>query len=101
LCSAPKGEALYLFDEPTTGLHPLDVANLLRVLGNLVERGHSVIVIEHHLEVIKCADHVLDLGPEGGARGGRRVVAGTPEEIAACGDSATGEVLRSMTRSRK
>jgi len=90
------GRTLYILDEPTTGLHFDDVRNLLHVLGRLVDAGNSVIVIEHNLEVIKSADHVIDLGPEAGALGGRVVAAGTPEEVAACAESHTGVFLRPL-----
>ncbi|MBN2200159.1 MAG: excinuclease ABC subunit UvrA [Candidatus Aminicenantes bacterium] len=85
---------LYLFDEPTVGLHPDDVAVLLRAFERLVGEGHSICVIEHNLDVIKCADWVIDLGPEGGERGGRVVAAGTPEEVAAAPESITGRYLK-------
>jgi excinuclease ABC subunit A len=85
---------LFLLDEPTTGMHLDDVRILVQVLMDLVEEGHSVVVIEHHLDVIKCADHVIDLGPEGGDAGGRLVVQGTPEEIATHPESHTGRYLR-------
>ncbi len=87
------GKTVYLLDEPTTGLHFADVEKLLEVLHRLVEGGNTVIVIEHNLDVIKTADWIIDLGPEGGARGGRVVVAGTPEKVAATRGSATGEYL--------
>jgi excinuclease ABC subunit A len=90
------GRTLYILDEPTTGLHFDDVRNLLHVLGRLVDAGNSVIVIEHNLEVIKSADHVIDLGPEAGSLGGRVVAAGTPEEVAACAESHTGLFLRPL-----
>jgi len=86
---------LFIFDEPTTGLHFHDIQCLLSSLGQLIERGHSVLVIEHNLEVVKCADYVIDLGPEGGDAGGRLVCAGTPEEVAACDASITGQWLKS------
>jgi excinuclease ABC subunit A len=92
---------LYILDEPTTGLHLADIQRLMDCLQRLVEAGHSVLVIEHHLDVIKCADWVLDLGPEGGHQGGRLVVAGTPEEVAACERSHTGRALRAHLRSSK
>jgi len=85
---------LYLFDEPTIGLHPDDVAVLLRCFQRLVEEGHTVVVIEHNLDVIKCADHIIDLGPEGGARGGEIVAQGTPEQVARAKKSITGRFLR-------
>jgi excinuclease ABC subunit A len=85
---------VYLLDEPTTGLHLADVERLLQSLNRIVDAGHTVIVIEHHLDVIKSADHVIDLGPEGGHAGGRVVVTGTPEDVAACNASYTGTFLR-------
>jgi excinuclease ABC subunit A len=85
---------LYILDEPTTGLHLADIQRLLDSLQRLVEAGHSVLVIEHHLDVIKCADWILDLGPEGGHQGGQLIVAGTPEKVAACEKSHTGRALR-------
>ncbi len=84
---------LYILDEPTTGLHLADIQRLLGCLQRLVSAGHSVVVIEHHLDVIKCADWILDLGPEGGHEGGRLVVAGTPETVVACRESHTGRAL--------
>ncbi|HEU4429332.1 MAG TPA: excinuclease ABC subunit UvrA, partial [Myxococcota bacterium] len=87
------GKTLYLLDEPTTGLHFADVERLLDVLQRLVERGNTVLVIEHHPDVIRAADYVVDLGPESGAGGGRIVVAGTPEEVARCAESHTGRAL--------
>jgi excinuclease ABC subunit A len=85
---------LYILDEPTTGLHLADVERLLECLNRLVDAGHTVLVIEHHLDVIKTADHVIDLGPEGGHAGGEVVVTGTPEEVAACKASHTGRFLK-------
>ena len=85
---------VYILDEPTTGLHLADVERLLECLNRLVDAGHTVLVIEHHLDVIKTADHVIDLGPEGGHAGGEVVAAGTPEEIAACRVSHTGRFLK-------
>jgi excinuclease ABC subunit A len=90
------GRTLYVLDEPTTGLHFDDVRKLLEVLSRLVDRGNTVIVIEHHLDVIKSADWVIDLGPEGGAAGGQIVAAGTPEDIAAIEDNHTGRALRAV-----
>src|SRR4030095_16678070 len=87
---------LLIFDEPTTGLHFDDVAILVRVLDQLVERGHSVLVIEHNLEVIKCADYVIDLGPEAGNDGGEVVAKGTPEEVARVRESHTGRFLKQL-----
>jgi excinuclease ABC subunit A len=94
------GRTLYLLDEPTTGLHFADVAKLLDVLNRLVDRGNTVVVIEHHLDVIKTADHVIDLGPEGGELGGEIVAAGTPEEVAGNPASHTGKALAPLLRGR-
>jgi excinuclease ABC subunit A len=94
LCKRSTGRTLYLLDEPTTGLHFDDVGKLLRLLLRLVERGNTVVDIEHNLDVIKTADHVIDLGPEGGEAGGRVLAAGTPEEVAAVAASSTGSYLR-------
>ncbi len=85
---------LFVFDEPTTGLHFHDIHKLMDALNALIERGHSVIIIEHNMDVIKCADHVIDLGPEGGKNGGTIVFEGTPEELAACPGSYTGRYLQ-------
>ena len=85
---------LYILDEPTTGLHIADVQKLLDSLNRLVDSGHTVLVIEHHLDVIKTADHVIDLGPEGGHKGGEVLAHGTPEEVAAVKASFTGQFLR-------
>ena len=98
LSKIATGRTLYLLDEPTTGLHFEDVRLLLGVLGRLVERGNTVLVIEHNLEVIKCADWIIDLGPEGGDEGGTVVVAGTPEQVAACASSHTGKYLKPLLR---
>ncbi|RMG68920.1 MAG: excinuclease ABC subunit A, partial [Bacteroidetes bacterium] len=87
------GNTLYILDEPTTGLHFQDIEMLLGVLNQLVDRGNTVLVIEHNLDVIKVADHVIDLGPEGGSQGGRILVEGTPEVVAACAESHTGRFL--------
>ena len=87
-------KTLYLLDEPTTGLHFEDVKNLLAVLQRLVDRGNTIVVIEHNLDVLKTADWVIDLGPEGGVRGGAIVALGTPEEVAHKKGSSTGEYLR-------
>jgi excinuclease ABC subunit A len=88
------GRTLYILDEPTTGLHFDDVRKLLHVLSRLVDAGNSVVVIEHNLDVVKCADHVIDLGPEAGAAGGRVVAEGTPERVARSGKSLTARFLR-------
>jgi excinuclease ABC subunit A len=89
------GRTIYILDEPTTGLHFYDISRLLSVLQRLVESGNSVVIIEHNLDVIKTADHVIDLGPEGGSRGGEIIVCGTPEKVARCAKSYTGRYLRS------
>jgi excinuclease ABC subunit A len=86
---------LYLFDEPTIGLHPEDVAVLLGCFQKLVGEGHTVAVIEHNLDVAKCADYIIDLGPEGGEAGGEVVAAGTPEEVVQAGNSITARFLKS------
>ena len=85
---------LFIFDEPTTGLHFHDIGRLLGAFDALIERGHTIVVVEHNMEVIKCADHVIDLGPEAGTEGGEVVVAGTPEEVMACERSYTGQYLK-------
>jgi excinuclease ABC subunit A len=95
-----RGKTLYILDEPTTGLHFQDIRLLLDVLFRLVERGDTVIVIEHNLDVIKCADWIIDLGPEAGEQGGRVVASGTPEAVAQCPDSRTGRFLRESLESR-
>ncbi len=94
LSKRSTGKTVYILDEPTTGLHTADVHQLLGILQKLVDGGNTVIVIEHNLDVIKSADYVVDLGPEGGNRGGTVVVTGTPEEVAACPDSYTGQHLK-------
>jgi excinuclease ABC subunit A len=95
LCKVATGRTLYILDEPTTGLHFADIQRLLEVLERLVDAGNSVIVIEHNLDVIKVADRIIDLGPEGGDEGGRVIVTGTPEQVAAADGSHTGAFLKS------
>ena len=85
---------LFIFDEPTTGLHFHDIERLLHAFDALIERGHTILIIEHNMEIIKCADHIIDIGPEGGDRGGQLVACGTPELIAACQQSITGKYLK-------
>jgi excinuclease ABC subunit A len=94
LSKKATGRTVYVMDEPTTGLHFTDIQKLLEVLFKLRDAGNTLVVIEHNLEVIKCADWILDLGPEGGLGGGQIVVEGTPEEVAACQGSHTGRYLR-------
>ena len=84
---------LFIFDEPTTGLHFHDIKKLLAAFSSLIERGHSIIVVEHNMDVIKCSDYIVDLGPEGGDKGGNLVAKGTPEQIVACKTSYTGKFL--------
>ena len=90
--------AMFIFDEPTTGLHFHDISVLMSAFDRLIDQGHTIIVIEHNLDVVKCADHVIDIGPEGGDAGGCVVVAGTPEEVAACPESHTGRYLQPYLR---
>ena len=85
---------LFIFDEPTTGLHFHDIKKLLESFDALLQRGHTIVIIEHDMDVIKCADHLIDLGPEGGKEGGRIVITGTPEQVAACPESYTGQFLK-------
>ena len=98
LSKQATGKTIYILDEPTTGLHSDDVRKLLDVLQRLVDAGNTVVVIEHNLDVIKCADHLIDLGPEGGDGGGTIVCTGTPEEVAACPASFTGQYLKRMLK---
>ena len=101
LAKVATGRTLYILDEPTTGLHFADIQKLLEVLQRLVEAGNSVVVIEHNLDVIKTADRIIDMGPEGGEEGGSLMAAGTPEEIAAVDSSYTGRFLRGLTKPAK
>jgi len=94
------GRTLYILDEPTTGLHFEDTRKLLDVLNRLVDQGNTVVVIEHNLDVIRSADHLIDLGPEGGAAGGRVVATGTPEDVALNPNSVTGAFLRPLIGAR-
>ena len=96
LSKQATGKTIYILDEPTTGLHADDVRKLLEVLQRLVDTGNTVVVIEHNLDVIKCADHLIDLGPEGGDGGGTIVCTGTPEEVAVCEKSYTGQYLKKV-----
>ena len=94
LSRRPTGKTVYILDEPTTGLHTADVAHLIDILNRLVDSGNTVIVIEHNLDLIKTADYLIDLGPEGGDGGGTLVACGTPEEVAEVPASFTGQYLR-------
>lgn len=94
LSKKDTGSTLYILDEPTTGLHFDDIRQLLHVLDILVDKGNTVIIIEHNMDVIKVADHVIDIGPEGGNRGGKIVTTGTPEQVARHSTSFTGTFLR-------
>ena len=96
LAKRSTGKTLYILDEPTTGLHTADVAKLIEILQRLVEGGNSVLVIEHNLDVIKTADYIIDLGPEGGDRGGTIVACGTPEDVAKNDASYTGRYLKKI-----
>ncbi|MFA5219401.1 MAG: excinuclease ABC subunit UvrA, partial [Bacteroidales bacterium] len=101
LAKRDTGRTLYILDEPTTGLHFDDIRVLLGVLNRLVDKGNTVIVIEHNMEVIKVADYIIDLGPEGGARGGQIVATGSPEEIIQISDSYTSKYLKEALFSSK
>ena len=96
LAKRDTGNTLYILDEPTTGLHFADVDKLIQVLQRLVDAGNTVVVIEHNLDVIKCADHIIDLGPEGGDKGGSIVAEGTPEQVAKNKKSYTGHYLKEI-----
>ncbi len=96
LSKVSTGDTLYILDEPTTGLHFEDIKKLLEVLARLRDAGNTVLVIEHNLEVIKSADHIIDLGPEGGDKGGQVVATGTPEEVAQKTGSHTGKFLKKV-----
>ena len=92
------GKTLFILDEPTTGLHTADVHKLTEVLQRFVEKGNTVLVIEHNLDVIKTADHIIDLGPEGGDGGGKVVVSGTPAKVCECAESYTGKLLKKLIK---
>jgi excinuclease ABC subunit A len=96
LSRRPTGRTLYILDEPTTGLHMEDVSKLLGVLHALVDTGNSMVIIEHNLDVIKNADHLIDMGPEGGSAGGQIIATGTPEQVAKVQKSYTGQFLSKM-----
>ena len=101
LSKVSTGNTLYVLDEPTTGLHTYDIKVLLKAFDNLVAKGHSLVVIEHNMEVIKCADHIIDLGPEGGENGGYLICEGTPETVAKCTKSYTGQLLKPILTKKK
>ena len=101
LAKVATGRTLYILDEPTTGLHFADVQRLLEMLQRLVDQGNTVVVIEHNIDVIKVADRIIDLGPEGGEEGGKIVAAGTPEEVAAVPGSYTGRFLAEVVTPKK
>ena len=94
LSQEKSSPTLFIFDEPTTGLHFHDIHKLLEAFNALIARGHTIIIIEHNMDIIKCADYIIDLGPEGGQAGGNVVVTGTPEEVAKCAFSYTGQFLQ-------
>ncbi|MBQ5555697.1 MAG: excinuclease ABC subunit UvrA, partial [Erysipelotrichaceae bacterium] len=96
----PTGKTMFVLDEPTTGLHMDDVLKLIRIIDRIVDNGDSVVVIEHNLDVIKCADHIIDLGPDGGDKGGTVVATGTPEEVAQVEGSYTGQYLKKVLGER-
>ena len=100
LTETNSSHVLYIFDEPTTGLHIDDVKRLIEVLQSLVDSQNTVLVIEHNLELLAQADHIIDLGPGAGEEGGNIVVAGTPEEVMACKESLTGQYLKQALRSK-
>ncbi len=101
LSKRQTGRTLYILDEPTTGLHAVDIDKLLRMLHRLVDNGNSVLVIEHNLDVIRTADWIVDLGPDGGDRGGRIVAEGTPEQVSRAKDSYTGQYLKMALKARR
>ena len=100
LSKRATGRTIFVLDEPTTGLHTADVHRLIEVLQTLVEGGNTVLVIEHNLDIIKTADYIIDLGPEGGSRGGTVIACGTPEQVAECPASYTGQYLKPMLQAR-
>ena len=100
LSKRSTGKTLYILDEPTTGLHSADIRKLLEVLHRLVDAGNTMVIIEHNLDVIKTADHLLDIGPGGGSKGGVLVASGTPEQVAESG-STTGRFLKPLLQVRK
>lgn len=97
----PTGKSIFILDEPTTGLHSDDVNRLVKILNKIVDHGDTVVIIEHNLDVIKVADHIIDLGPDGGDNGGTIVAQGTPEEVAKNPKSYTGQYLKKMLGDKK
>jgi excinuclease ABC subunit A len=100
LSKRDTGKTIYILDEPTTGLHFADVKQLTTVLNRLVDQGNTMIVIEHNLDMIKIADHIIDLGPEGGDKGGQIVFTGSPEDIIKCKESHTGKYLKTVMKKK-
>jgi excinuclease ABC subunit A len=100
LSKIATGRTMYILDEPSVGLHTHDVAKLIKALNRLVNKGNTVVIIEHNLDIIKVADHIIDLGPEGGERGGMIVACGTPEQVAAVARSYTGQFLKQHLNGR-
>ncbi|MBU1630779.1 MAG: excinuclease ABC subunit UvrA, partial [Candidatus Omnitrophica bacterium] len=101
LSKVATGNTLYILDEPTTGLHFADTDKLLKVLNRLVDKGNTLIVIEHNPDVIKIADYIIDLGPEGGDKGGKIVAKGTPKEVSLCKKSYTGKIIENILTPKK
>ena len=101
LSKRSTGNTIYILDEPTTGLHFADVHKLVEILNRIADSGNTIVVIEHNLDVIKTADYIIDMGPEGGDRGGQVVVCGTPEEVSECSDSYTGQYIKKMLKKYK
>jgi excinuclease ABC subunit A len=91
-------KTIYLLDEPSIGLHYEDIAKLLEILNKLVDKGNSVVLIEHNLDIVKCADHIIDIGPEGGVGGGKVVASGSPESVAGNAKSYTGQYLKKVLK---
>ena len=98
LARRSTGKTLYILDEPSTGLHTADVQNLISIINRLVDEGNTAVVIEHNLDIIKCADYIIDLGPEGGNMGGSIVCTGTPEQVVKCKESYTGKFLKQLIK---
>jgi excinuclease ABC subunit A len=101
LAKRSTGKTVYLLDEPTTGLHPADVEKLIQILQRLVASGNTVVVIEHNLDIIRMADNIIDIGPEGGDKGGEIIAVGTPEQVAECEKSYTGQFLKRVLEGHK